>query len=354
LEAAGDLLRRRRRIPCETTRIDSALESIPEQALHEWLEGVNADQVQKRIEQAADHAVEAAIPEVDAEASTLATWAMQGLLSRDRLESARYALNRMASRGRPGATVAARRLNDALHRADAGGKRVVPRLTALNTERRQELALLDDEEQAASWWWSADSGLEHDGLVRSLSGEGAGSLSSEARSAHELVMRKRPRRFSFDELFKFDLGLSTLDEANSLLASSQRDAELALTLRAMEVGDSAIEEVTKDQHPPSKGVEPVPTPSDTMTETVVDRAECKVLVLRTKHRVELVVQPQRQDRFAAAAVYLPNRFQRSVHSAPGPYGLHFDVGSPEQVRGVTVTVVVRLADGRNLTDEVAL
>lgn len=356
LEAAGDLLRRRLKVSCDEQRIDGALSVVPEKALLAWVDGVKADEVRSRVERAADQAVDAAIPESDGDGRTLTVWAMQALMARDRLESARFAVERMRRGNRPGASVAHERLERELAAADELGRRCCTRLTALNADRRDELALLDPERRAAAWWLSEKSGLEHDLVVKVLGGEARGSLPKGAQAAHDLVMQKRTRRFSYDELFRFDLGLASPAELDAVRKAAEDDPELKLALKAMEEGDLAIDDVTKDDAPSLRPA-PVPLPVEPRSpapEIVEERSEFRLLVFRAKQRVQVVVQPRRQDRFAAAAVYLPDQPQRSLPSEPGDHGLHFDVGAPERVRGVVAKVVVRLTDGRELTNEVKL
>jgi hypothetical protein len=357
LEAVGDLLRRRLKVPHDAQALDAALAAIPEKGLHGWVDGVKADEVAARVERAADQAVDAALPEQDADGPTLATWAMQTLGARDRLESARVALQRLAERRHPGAAVALSRVEQELAAADRRARRCTTRLTALNADRRDELAILDVERREAAWWFSVDSGLEHDLVVKVLGGEARGSLPDGARRAHEVVTQKRSRPFSFDELFRFDLGLSGASEQAAIRAAAANDPELALTLKALEAGDEAIAELTKDEVvslsarlPGAAGARP----GGDGPEVVEERTEFKLLVFRTKQKVQVVVQPRRQDRFAAAAVYLPDSPQRSVGSEPGEHGLHFDVGPAERVRGLVAKVVVTMADGRAVTSEVPL
>lgn len=358
LEAAGDLLRRRAKVPCDEKLIDAALAVVPEKGLHSWAEGVKADDVRARVERAADQAVDAAIPESDGDGKTLTTWAMQALMARDRLESARCSVEHMAGRGRPGAQVTLQRLTQELNAADDKARRCTTRLTALNADRRDEVAILDAERRAAAWWVSEKSGLEHDLVVKVLGGEARGSLSQGAQAAHELVMQKRSRRFSFDELLRFDLGLASTAERDAIRKAAESDAELMMALKAMEEGDLAIDEATKgDVVTLRPAAVPLAVeargPSDAL-EVIEERTEFKLLVFRSKQRVQVVVQPRRQDRFAAAAVYLPDQPQRSVGHEVGEHGLHFDVGTADRVRGVVARVVVQLSDGRNVTSEVTL
>jgi hypothetical protein len=125
---------------------------------------------------------------------------------------------------------------------------------------------------------------------------------------------------------------------------------------ALDEGDRAIDEVTKDDTITLRAAEVLAAaePRGPSPELVEERTEFKLLVFRTKQRVQVVVQPRRQDRFATAAVYLPDNPQRGVPSEVGEHGLHFDVGAPERVEGLVAKVVVQLVDGRNVTSEVKL
>lgn len=358
LEAAGDLLRRRQKVPVPDATIDAALAAVPERGLVSWVDGVKADDVRQRVERAADQAVDATLPEADGDGATLSTWAMQALLARDRLESARVAVERMAKLGRPAASVTASRLETELLAADAQSRRCCTRLTALNQGRRDELGLLDAERRTGAWWLSEQSGLEHDLVIKVLAGEARGSLSTNAQAAHELVMQKRARRFSFDELLRFDLGLASESERVAIEKAAASDPELRRALEAMRAGEEAIEEATKHDVVTLKAA-PVSTTveargAEGTVEVVEERTEFKLLVLRSKQRVQVVVQPRRQDRFAAAAVYLPDHPQRGLPQEPGEHGLHFEVGSPERVRGVVARVVVTLSDSRQLNTDVTL
>ena len=137
------------------------------------------------------------------------------------------------------------------------------------------------------------------------------------------------------------------------------ESALAVVARREKVdaGDAEIDALTKDEVMTVKSApvsRPVEARPQTQPEVVEERTEFKLLVFRSKARVQVVVQPRRQDRFAAAAVYLPDHPQRSVPHELGEHGLHFDLGSEDKVRGVVAKVVVQLADGRNVTSEVKL
>lgn len=160
----------------------------------------------------------------------------------------------------------------------------------------------------------------------------------------------------FDELFRFDLGLATPAEKEVIRRQADADPELKLALAAMEAAESAITDETKDEvrtAPLAAAAAQLERSSGT-PEIIEERSEFKVLLFRTKKNVQVVVQPHRLDRFAAAAVYRSDEPDRAYPSKPGDMGIHFDLGEPERVAGTTARVVVKLADGNTHAFEVRL
>ncbi|MCC6332913.1 MAG: hypothetical protein IT380_02870 [Myxococcales bacterium] len=356
LEAAGDLLRRTEAVKAEGGNVTAVLLLIPEAALKSWSDGVQLPELRTRLQRAASQAVEAAIPDSPEEGEQLAGWAMQDLHARDRLESSLVALEALASNGRGDARVLFERLRRAVEDVDSACRPSAPALSALNGRRRTEAALLDVAHRARAWWYVVRSGIEDDALVQVLGGEAKGRLPPAEKRADGVVTRTRVRRISYDELFRFDLGLATTVEAEVLRRQAAEDAELKRVMAAMEEGERAIEEVTKDDEPPLRSA-PVPLPVEPRSsapEVVEERTEFKVLVFRTKTRVQVVVQPRRTDRFAAAAVFRSDEPERGLPSRSGELGHEFDLGAPEDVAGRTARVVVRLVDGQTHAIEVKL
>jgi hypothetical protein len=95
-------------------------------------------------------------------------------------------------------------------------------------------------------------------------------------------------------------------------------------------------------------------PRSSAPEIIEERAEYKVLVFRTKARVQVVVQPRRPDRFAAAAVFRSDQPERALPSRSGELGHEFDLGTPAETAGRTARVVVKLTDGQSHACEVTL
>jgi hypothetical protein len=349
LEAAGDLLRRKTALQVAAADVVRQLAAINEVGLRAWGDGVQVAELTARLKRAAAQAVESALPDSPEEGASMAQWAAQDLQARDRLESAVVALDAL---GRPDAAALASRLRGALQQVDRACRAMVLSFTALNQTRRAEAALLDSEYRVSAWWYSERTGIEDDGLVAVLGGDGRGSLSDEVRGADRTVRRKRGRAVGFDELLRFDLGLATPAEREVIRRQADADPELKLALAAMEAAESAITEETKDEVrsvPVSSPVERSSTP-----EIIEERSEFKVLLFRTKKSVQVVVQPHRLDRFAAAAVYRSDEPERAYPSKSGDMGVHFELGEPERVAGTTARVVVKLNDGTTHAFEVRL
>lgn len=355
LEAAGDLLRRSAAVKADGALVTGVLGLIPEAGLKSWSDGVELPELRTRLQRAASQAVEAALPDTPEDGERLAGWAMQDLQARDLLESALVAIEALAAKGRGDAKVLGERLRRAVEDVDAACRPSAPALSALNGHRRGEAALLDDSHRSRAWWFAERSGIDDDALVQVLGGEAKGRLPAAEKRADGIVTKKRARRISYDELFRFDLGLATTAEAEVLKRQGEADAELKLVMAAMDEGERAIEELTKDDPPLRSAPVPLPVePRGEAPEVVEDRPEFKVLVFRTKARVQVVVQPRRPDRFAAAAVFRSDEPERKLDPRSGQLGHEFELGTPEQVAGKTARVVVKLTDGQAHAIEVKL
>jgi hypothetical protein len=353
LEAVGDVLRRKGTLGASVSEVTKPLGAISEQALRSWGDGVQVADFAARLKRAASQAVEAAIPDSEELGASMAQWAVQDLQARDRLESALVALEAM---NRPDAKAMLTRLRTAIAAVDRQCRGTVASFTALNGARRAEAALLDTEFRGAAWWYSERIGIEDDQLVQVLGGEAKGSLPEDFRGASKVVGRKRNRPVSYDDLFRFDLGLASPAEREVVRRQADADPELKLALAAMEAAESAILDETQDAVV-SPGLVPVPLPVERASnapEIIEERSEFKVLLFRSKKNVQVVVQPHRLDRFAAAAVYRNDEPDRPFPSSPGDMGLHFDLGAPERLAGSLARVVVKLTDGQTHAFEVRL
>lgn len=354
LEAAGDLLRRSAAISPDWQTVDRALHRVSDVALRSWSSAVAVSELEGRLRRAASQAVEAALPDNPDEAETIAGWAMHDLVARDRLESTLVALERLASLGRDDARLVAAHLRTVVGAVDSSCRGTVPALTSLNAYRRPEAGLLDEPERHRAWWFAARNGIDDDLLVPILGGDRHGTIPPAEREAGEMVMSKRGRRLSYDELFRFDLGLSSDGEREAIRRRAVDDPELRLALSAIEEGDRAIDEATGGAEP-HRPVVPLPVePRGTPPDIIEENDAFKVLVFRGPRTVQVVVQPHDPRRLAAAAVFRSEAPGTPVSPVPGEHGLSFDLGAPERLRGQVARLVVRLLDGRSHSLEVQL
>ena len=106
-------------------------------------------------------------------------------------------------------------------------------------------------------------------------------------------MSKRARPLSYDELFRYDLGLSSDGEREAIRRRAVDDPELRLTLSAIEEGDRAIDEAMGGAEP-HRSVVPLPVePRGTPPDIIEENDAFKVLVFRGPRTVQVVVQPRR-------------------------------------------------------------
>lgn len=359
LEAVGDLLRRTQRVPCEPKRIDHALTGIASAALRSWFEAVSVAQLQQRLDRAAHEAVEAAIPDGPDDEVTWSSWALQGLAARDRLESACCSLAHMATLGRTDAADCLSQLDAQLTKLDRALGEKACWFTSLNEHRRAEVQLLDAAHRAKAWWFTARTELRDDTLVAALGGAGKGAF--EAGSAEAMVSQvvdhPRRRSVSFDELFRYDLGLASAAEKAFIDSERSADPELRRALAALEEGERAIEELEATQGKRENNVVPLRAdvgPRSTDGTIVDERPEFKVLLFRGGQRVRLVVHPRREGSLAAAAVFLPDAPDQSKPHKRTDSGFEFDLGPQERLQRVTARVVVSLKNGSSATVAVKL
>lgn len=355
LEAAGDVLRRTKALNATQSAATKPLGVIPELALRSWCEGVSVEEIATKLKRAASQAVEAAIPDSPEAGEAMAQFAVQDLQARDRLESALVALEALGKSGRKDAQNLAARLRKAIGPVDKMCRASVASLTALNGTRRAEAALIDPEFRGQAWWYSERTGIDDDSLVQVLGGEVKGSMPSEFKSANSEVSRKRGRPVSFDDLLRFDLGLASPGEREVIRLQADADPELKLSLAAMDAAEAAIVEETASEVK-SVAAAPVfsPVERSSTPEIIEERAEFKVLLFRSKKNVQVVVQPHRLDRLAAAAVYRSDQPDHAFPSSPGDMGLHFDLGAPERLSGVIARIVVKMVDGQTHAFEARL
>jgi hypothetical protein len=357
LEAAGDLLRRKGAVPCPQGSVEKVLTLVPEPGLSSWASGVDEQSHAARLSQAATQAVESAIPDDDEDGKVLAGYAMDALLARDRLESALVALEALAKAGRGDAKVLAERLRPLAARIDGRCRKAGASFTPLNSERRFEAQLLDEAFRPAAWWFVEKNGPEHDGLIPTFGGIPRGTLGPTERAAAETVDAPRARRVTFDELFRFDLGLASPAEAAAIRREAERDAEMKTILSALDAGERAIEALTEGDVPPTpraKAPERTVEPTEAQPEQLAERAEFKLLVFRSKSRLQVVVQPRPGQQRLAATLEVPEVFERPEPAKPDALGLLVDLGDPARYRGKRAIARVTLASGDEVVVEAVL
>lgn len=357
LEAAGDLLRRKGAVPCPQGSVEKVLTLVPEPGLSSWASGVDEQSHAARLSQAATQAVESALPDDDEDGKVLAGYAMDALLARDRLESALVALETLAKAGRGDAEVLAERLRPLAARIDGRCRKAGASFTPLNSERRGEAQLLDEAFRPAAWWFVERSGPEHDGLIPTFGGIPKGTLGPTERAAAQTVDAPRARRVTFDELFRFDLGLASPAEAAAIRREAERDAEMKTILSALDAGERAIEELTEGDVPPTpraKAPEKPVEPTDAPPEQLAERAEFKLLVFRSKSRLQVVVQPRPGQQRLAATLEVPEVFERPEPAKSDALGLLVDLGDPARYRGKRAIARVTLASGAEVVVEAVL
>ncbi len=348
LEAAGDLLRRTKAIPCDLTAVQATLALVPNSGLKSWGEAVSVDDLHARLKRAADEAVEAALPDTPDDGNTWSSWAMQGLFARDRMESALCAVQHLAEQGRTDAAELHARLSVAVRKVDSALAHRAAWLTHLNSGRRAEAGMLDPEARLKAWWFTVRNETSDDGLVAALGGEGDRVLEGPEASVHAEVTRERRRAVSYDELFRYDLGIASPAERAFITSQSKANPDFARAMAALAEGERAIEEVAglvaemkmiPIVRDPSARIEPI------RGEVIAERSEFKLLLFRRSDRVQLVVQPQRKDRFATAAVYLADAPDVARPSTTTAEGLEFDLGVASKLQGHQARVVVQLQGG---------
>ena len=218
--------------------------------------------------------------------------------------------------------------------------------------------MLDPDARTKAWWFSARSETGDDGLVAALGGEGDTVLAGAEARAHQTVTAERHRPIGYDELFRYDLGLASPAERASIEAQRKSNPEFAKAMAALAEGERAIEEIAG---PPPEQVNVIPIErampgrvESREGEVVAERADFKVLLFRRKERVQVVVQPQRKDRFSTAAVYLSDSPETSRPSTSTAEGIEFDLGPAARVQGQQARVVVRLQGGTEVATLVRL
>ncbi len=366
LAAAGELLRRRGLEEADRSTVHAALKALAPSDVAAFAEGVDLAGLEARLIRAAEEALEAALPEDEADGDTWGEWATQGLAARDRLASQLEALGVRAALVPPAAagTEALGALRAQVDALDVRTRPLARRFTALNAWRRQQAQALTADPAARAWWFSHRASC--DGFLQWLGGARPvphAHLEACADCRHDLarsalIEEKRARHLSEEDLWELDLDTASEEARAYAQAHAEVCSECAQALAALEEGEAAIVELTGDARSPvSTGatvltlpLRPPAAPPEAPPEVLAEHEGFRVLAFRRRDRVRLLLQPHEGRRIAAAAVFLPAQPQRAVPGRRSAEGFEFDLrvlSGPARVR-------VRLLGAPEVEQELAL
>ncbi|MCE9669581.1 hypothetical protein LY474_17440 [Myxococcus stipitatus] len=340
LEAAGDLLRRSRKVGTEG--VEQALRGLGRREVETWLQAQKPQALQPVLLRAAEEAVEVVLDGGE-EAEMWRHSALEGLAARDRAASAAVALAAWEALHGPleGEAAGSRdRYLEGLGTLDSALRPRARWFIPLNPQRRQERDLLEPAEQDKAWWFSERASC--DDLVTTWTGAQTqtphlqGCADCRADIADAAPVDAPPRRHLTEEdLWRFDMGLMSEDERSRVDAHTARCGECAQAVLALGEGDDAIEEALEmedgeamvsraartSRAPVSQRPSAARHPEQ--REVLEERRDFRVVLVRERQRVRLLVQPL-SGRAVTAAVFLsPGR--PSLKPAQGPEGLAFDL-----------------------------
>ena len=176
LAVCGDMIRRSSHPDsARTEETERALRALSPAHVALALGALDVAQIQRETARAIEESFEAAFADTPEERAMFAASAMSALKGRDQLESVLAAARAHVSMSEVlgGASVdAVRGAVDALEQAAASLDRQlsarVRSLTAVNPERRAELAKLDESARSRAWWYSARADEGDDDLLVAL------------------------------------------------------------------------------------------------------------------------------------------------------------------------------------------
>lgn len=291
-----------------------------------FLASIDVDVESRRLSQAVDAAIEAALADTEAERAAHVASALAALASRDRIESALVACEAVAMGELANALAEARASIARVDRASRGGAAM---LASLNDARRRERDRLAGEHRTRAWWWS--SRAECDAMAALLRGEAAeshphvASCADCARDRERMATADAPplRHVTADELWSFDVGAMAKDERRRVERHAARCAECKRALDALAAGEDAIDGAT----------EPPPRDDD----VVAEHAAFVVRSRRDAKRVRFVVEPRGATALTAASLAGAGRARKTER------GLELSIAA-SAARG-RVALVVETASG---------
>lgn len=339
LEVVGDVLRRAERLGREG--VEQALRGLSRADIDTWLQARKPEALQPTLLRAAEEAAEAGLGEEGEESELWRTSSWEGLLARDRAESAARAIGEWESlhgplEGEVGARWKAFR--EGLGRLDTALRPKARWFIPLNAQRRAEREVLDTAERTRAWWFTERADCDDFLVALGNRPEKPGPhLQScpdcRADLSSTASVEKPPRRhLSADDLWRFDMGMMSAVELKWVDGHTEKCIECAQAIWALEEGDEAIEQALEERQEPaartSRESAPARRPGarhPEQREVLEERREFRVVLVRERQRARLLVQPL-SGRSVTAAVFLaPGK--PSLKPEQGPEGLQFDLGT---------------------------
>jgi hypothetical protein len=340
LVVIGDVLRRGERLGREG--VEQALRGLTRTDIATWLQALEPEALQPTLLRAAEEATEAGLGEEGEEAELWRSSSWEGLLRRDRAESAARALGEWESLHGPLEGEAARRLSafrEGLGRLDAALRPKARWFIPLNPQRRAERDVLDAAERTRAWWFTERA--DCDDFLAAL-GKSPERPSPHLESCPDCradlsstaSVEAPPRRhLSADDLWRFDMGMMSAVELKWVDGHTEKCLDCAQAIWALEEGDEAIEQALQERPEPAARSSREPAPMrrsgaarhPEQREVLEERREFRVVLVRERQRARLLVQPL-SGRAVTAAVFLaPGK--PSLKPEQGPEGLQFDLGT---------------------------
>lgn len=342
LESLGGLLRRGRQPGAQS--VEQALRGLSRNEVEGWLATFRPELVETALRRATEEAAESALGEEEGEeAEVWRASAMEGLLARDRAESAVRAVEALEKHHGPLEGEAGRALKvlrESLERLDHALRPSARWLIALNSKRRAEQQSLQAAERERAWWYSAR--VECDDFLVALS-ESPRPETPHLQSCKECradlervaLVEEPPRRhLGADELWRYEMGELSTEERAWVEAHTRKCTECAQAVLALEEGESAIEEaleLEEEELPQAARGSRAPEVSrrpaarhPEQREVLEERREFRAVLVRERQRVRLVVQPLAGKSVMAAVFLTPGR--PSLKPQPGPEGIAFELG----------------------------
>lgn len=345
LTAAGDLLRRSRRVTYDESEVDAALSVLSRDDVSAWASRLKIESVKRATSRAVDDAFEVALSDSEDERSTLLSRALEGLSLRDGLESALSAVARWQQSVRPlDARLADRliALRASVATIDTELARGARALVCLNDVRRAESALLDSAESARAWWYTARN--ECDGLVGLFVGQSVRLTHCEhcARdTAHAAPVESPPRKhLSADDLWRYELGLLDARQTTSLKSHAAQCASCRDALRALSEGERAIEETINER--PSR------LDAATPDEAVLDHPRLRAALTRRGKRPMVVVTLKDRVKVRQASLHVEGATPVQLPARRTAQGLEFNLVSLRKTAGLRVKLRLELDDESKL------